>query len=119
MHGKGKMIFLRGGKSAGGQVPVPCSIAVAEHSLYPDTHLRQISKKKSSTWRAYPVTALLPLQELLIAHGAHPVGAGAAIEPTARGTQQRHLRLVCLLSHPRSSEAPSYNQESKINPGQL
>lgn len=40
------MIFLRGGKSAGGQVPVPCSTAVAEQSLYPDTHLRQISKKK-------------------------------------------------------------------------
>lgn len=109
------MIFLGGGKSAGGQVPAPSTVTVAEHSLYPDTHLRP----KSSTWRAYPVTALLPLQELLIAHGAHPVGPGAAIEPAARGTQQRHLRLVRLLSHPCSSEAPSYNQESKINPGQL
>lgn len=117
IHGKGKMIFLGGSKSAGGQVPAPCS--VTEHSLYPDTPLKQISRKKSSTWRAYPVTALLPLQELLIAHGAHAVGPGTAIEPAARGTQQRHLCLVRLLSHPRSSQAPSYNQESKINPGQL
>lgn len=113
------MIFLGGGKSAGSQVPAPCFVTVAELSLYSDTHLKQISRKKSCTWRAYPVTALLPLQELLIAHGAHAVGPGAAIEPAARGAQQRHLRLVRLLSHPRSSQAPSYNQESKINPGQL
>lgn len=46
-----------------------------------------------------PAAGVLPLQEVFVADGAHAIGAWVSIETTASGAQQRHLGLICLLSH--------------------
>ena len=45
------------------------------------------------------VTALLSAQVLLIAHGAHPVRPGVAVETAACGAQDGYWTLIGLLGH--------------------
>ena len=49
--------------------------------------------------RAYAVTVLPSCQVIFVAHGAHAIGSGVAIETTASGTKHGHLALVRLLGH--------------------
>ena len=49
--------------------------------------------------RAHAVAVLPPGQVIFVAHGAHAIGSGVAIETTASGTKHGHLALVRLLGH--------------------
>lgn len=101
------------GEEAAGEKQTHTTCYPSIHSFpWSMTYDTPLSSQTALTRGAAP--ALLPQQVLLVADGAHAVGAWVSVKATAHGAQRGHLRLVGLLCHPlRQGAEGSPREEDK------